>query len=98
MTAQIDNTDRVFIFVLLSVLIALLFCSTGCVINKKEIVQLPGSPALIVEGRGRLRVFAYSKERKTLVEIGWTDASDWEGWTLTKYDWEARIAKDKDDE
>lgn len=76
------------------------FAVSGCSLlgglRRDEIMKHPDAPMLIAEARGRyLRVFVYRKADAKLVEYGWIRASEVKGWTLTKYDWEARIARDR---
>ncbi len=72
-------------------------CSLGG-LRRSEILKHPDAPMLIAEARGRyLRVFVYVKDEARLIEYGWVRASEVEGWTLTKYDWEARVARDSND-
>jgi len=76
---------------------ALVLCS-GCLggLRRHEIVKHPDAPMLIAETRGGyVRVFVYRKADARLVEYGWVRLSTVKGWTLTKYDWEARAAKDR---
>jgi hypothetical protein len=77
---------------------SVLLVASGCTLGglrRHEIVKHPDAPMLIAETRGRYaRVFVYQKTEARLVEYGWVRMSKLEGWTLTKYDWEARIARD----
>ena len=70
--------------------------ATGCGFVPDRIIKFPDSPVLIGQARGNyVRVLAYSKLRCKMVELGWVPLTDYTGWTLTKYDWEARAEKDR---
>lgn len=74
---------------------ACLLCLQGCFWKPAEIVPFPDAPLLIAESRGEyVRAFIYKRETRELVELGWVRLEGYEGWTLTKYDWEARVIKD----
>jgi hypothetical protein len=61
-----------------------------------RLVATPGSPALITEAKGRLRVSLRDGDK--MVDAGWVDARDAVGLTLVRYDWEERIERDDDGE
>ncbi len=68
----------------------------GCFWTPTKLVAYPDSPAVITETkRGYVHLFLWSRERRKLVDYGWVKASDYEGWTLTKFDWE-KYAKEQE--
>lgn len=80
--------------------VAAIIClvASGCLggLRRSEILKHPDAPMYIAEARGRyVRVFVYVKADAKLVEYGWIRIADVEGWTLTKYDWEARAERDR---
>lgn len=68
---------------LLVVLTSLLL--TGCGPVRDIKIKHPDAPLLLISASGRARVAAWDGER--LSDLGTIDLSDYEGWTLTKYDW-----------
>jgi hypothetical protein len=61
------------------------------------IVLQPESPVLITESRrGYVRVAAWSREKQELVDVGWVPMSEYEGWTMTPYNWEKLSASDSE--
>lgn len=80
---------------------AVCLCSlTGCFWKPTKIVIQPDSPVLILERRGDwIRGAVWSEERKALIEPdGWMPLSDFEDWTLTPYDWEARRVREREND
>lgn len=62
-----------------------------------EIVKHPDAPMQILEAKTNyLRVAVYDREDNQMIEFGWIETSSLKGWTLTKYDWEAVIIREKD--
>ena len=72
----------------------LLVAAVGCGFTP-DIVLQPDSPVLIVETRGKyVRLSAYKKAERKMVNVGWAAIEDYQSWTLTPYDWEDRIERD----
>lgn len=57
----------------------------GCVQPDVKIKH-PDAPLLLIQASGRARVALWDGEQ--LSDFGWVNLKDYEGWTLTKYDWE----------
>ena len=60
---------------------------------RTDVVAHPDAPMLITEGKGTLRVSVYDAATNRMIELGWVDASQLKGRTVTKYDWEALIIR-----
>lgn len=71
----------------------------GCGFARPRIVVQPDAPVLVVGASGgRVLVAAYQREELRMVEVGWVQLTDYVGWTLTRFDWAARIEKDRNSE
>ena len=67
---------------------------TGCGgLARTDIVPHPDAPMLITEATGRLRVSVYDAAQNRMVELGWVDAAQLKGRTVSKYDWESLIIR-----
>lgn len=81
---------------LLRITFATLF-AVGCTTDTT--IRHPDAPTLIVDTRfhplrgPQIRGSAWDTERGELVDIGWVSASEYTGWTVSKFDWEAFDAK-----
>ncbi|MDA7496090.1 hypothetical protein N8457_00210 [bacterium] len=62
-------------------------CSNTKDINS-DLVRHPDAPMLILSGSGNIKVAIYDARTKTLVPHGTINISNFEGWTITKFDWE----------
>jgi len=62
-------------------------------LNRTEIVASPDAPVLILEGKGNVRVSVYDATQNRMIELGWIDASQLKGKTVSKYDWESLITR-----
>jgi hypothetical protein len=64
----------------------------GCVTTKA--VRHPDAPTLIVDTRfhpirgSEIRGSVWDSEEGELVDVGWHSASEFRGWTMSKFDWE----------
>ena len=81
--------------------VSMLF-GTGCELlnafTPGSIVKHPDAPMMIQDAKGLfIRVAVYDKEENKLIEYGWIPVMDatLQGWTLSKFDWEAFIDKRK---
>ena len=55
----------------------------------------PDAPLFVVDTFGSyVKVAAYDKEEKLLVDCGWTDIKKYQSWTLVKFNWQDRIDAD----
>ena len=69
----------------------------GCVTTKA--VRHPDAPTLIVDTRfhlirgSEIRGSVWDSEEGGLVDVGWYSASEFRGWTMSKFDWETVDAK-----
>lgn len=80
------------------ILLAVLILSlTGCfgAFRPEAVIAHPDSPFLIQEVKGKYaRVAVYSKSENKLIDFGWVNMEEKiQGYTLSKYDWDALIAK-----
>lgn len=63
---------------------------TGCTmggLSAETLVKHPDTPMLVSRAKGTVEVMVYDRASNEMVIFGEIDASDLEGWTLTKYDW-----------
>lgn len=80
----------IYVKMLMTLLMICLIGGCQSRIVKQDLLTVKtDSPALIVDGKGQLLVSYWSEESNSLIEYGWVDASDFDGWTLTVYDWQA---------
>ena len=69
----------------LVILTMLAFLAFGC---QRDLVTLrPGSPVVVTEASGTVRVSAWDEASGSLVDLGWADAKCLIGLTATDYDW-----------
>ena len=72
--------------------IILLLLAAGCGFTPDLIVLVPDSPVLIVETKGKyVRLFAHQGSTNKMIEKGWVATKEYEGWTLTPFNWDAEI-------
>lgn len=77
---------------LLTITSAILF-ATGCTTDTT--IRHPDAPTLIVDSRfhplrgSEVLGAVWDSERGELVDVGWLNVDKFEGWTMTKFDWEA---------
>ena len=74
--------------------VAALSLPTACAIGfgsgcapKVQLVPMPDSPALVLEGQGKVRISMYDPEAGKLLEVGWVDASQLAGLTVVDFNW-----------
>ena len=68
----------------------------GCFPKPPELIKHPDAPMLVLEIKGEYaRVALYDKAENRLIEFGWISLQEYKGWTLTKYDWEAFIERNR---
>ena len=65
--------------------------SCGTIVRRTEILRHPDAAMLIAEATGDARVYIYDAETNSMIEYGWIGLDGIEGWTITKFDWEAKI-------
>jgi hypothetical protein len=72
---------------LIPVVTALAFAATltGC--ERSRVFPTAGSPMLILEGRGSVKVAAYDEKTKQFYTLGWFDSAGLAGKTISDYDW-----------
>ena len=58
---------------------------SGC--RRHEVIAYPDGPILITDPKGSAIAYSWSEEANSLIKIGKINLGDFEGWTLTKFDW-----------
>ena len=81
---------------LLMTAFVILLATNGCIFFKAfepdKLMKHPDAPMLILEVRGQYaEVAVYSKADNQLLEYGWIDLAEYEGWTIHKFNWEKYI-------
>jgi len=72
------------------------FCMVGCGgLQRDELVKAPDAPMLIVKAKGTARVAVYDATENTMVDAGTVDLGTLQGWTVSKYEWEALMQRRK---
>ena len=81
---------------ILGILLSVSFAFSGCfgavgrAFKPEGMVKHPDALMLIQEVKGnKVKVAVYDGENIQLVDYGWVEVE--EGWTLSKYDWQAYI-------
>lgn len=72
-------------------------CSLFSMFSSVPVVKHPDAPMLIIEAKeDYLRVAIYDSAENKMIEYGWVEVNDrLNGWTITKYNWEAAIEKER---
>ena len=76
----------------------MLLAVTGCghPMWKPHMEPYPDAPILITNTfGGRVQGAIYDADQNQLVPCGWFNLSDYDGWTLHKFDWSKRIESDE---
>lgn len=74
--------------------------ATGCeTFQPDRVIRHPDAPMLVTEVRGEwLRVSAYDMTDGmtdgALIDTGWINTKDIEGWTIAKFDWATFLGTD----
>ena len=84
------KSDKIQVSVVIIILALLIACSP---FKQDEIVKHPDAPMLIIEGKGKVRVSIYYKDINKMIEYGWVDLKELNGWSIKKHDWEKFIQK-----
>ncbi len=82
--AQRIRNDADVGFVAVAIILALAVLSS-C--QRDHVVLRAGSPVVITEARGEVRLSAWDDSCDSLVDLGWVDTRDLIGLTATDYDW-----------
>lgn len=70
----------------------ILFVCVMCAGCGPIIVKHPDAPMLIIEARGKAKV-AVEKSPGEIIEFGWIDLHEVDGWSLYKYDWSREVGE-----
>jgi len=77
-----------------AMLVALMTALGGCGgLQRDQVVKAPDAPMLIIEAKGTARVSVYDAEENRMIDAGTVDLGTLDGWTVSKYEWEALINK-----
>ena len=73
-------------------LLLVMFSFGGCFYRPTEVIPRQNTPMMIAEVKSHYaRVYAYDANAQSMIEIGWIDITEHEGWTLSNFDWSTYI-------
>lgn len=86
--------DALAVLACAALLVALVTAMSGCGgLARDQVVKAPDAPMLIVEARGTARVSVYDAIENKMIDAGTVDLGTLNGWTVSRYDWEALMRK-----
>jgi hypothetical protein len=86
--------DAMAVLAVATLAIAITIMLSGCGgLQRDEVVKAPDAPMLIVKAKGTARVSVYDAGENRMIDAGTVDLGTLEGWTVSRYEWEALINK-----